>query len=105
MIRSVLISVILSAILIFAVLRMHSVYERGLPEPVAGIDIYDDRITYRTGVYTTLSQLQIGLKATIDRPERVKLHDCARIDDFEVVVDMLRAHGQTQFEVELPRGC
>jgi hypothetical protein len=105
MIRTVFISVALLAILIFAILRMQSVYEEGLPERVLSIDIYNNEIVFRTRSYETLSALAIGVRASTDKPEKVILHDCARIEDFESVVELLRAQGQTQFDVELPDDC
>ena len=105
MIRSVLFSVFLSAILIYAVLQIHSVYEEGLAARVTRIDIYSDRITYRTSHYETPSMLGIGLQAVKDPPQKVALHDCSRMEDFEAVIDLVRDQGYTAFEIELTDTC
>lgn len=105
MTRGILFSVALSALLIYAVYRMVDMFERARPERVTRIDIYADRITYRTGSYQTPSRLAIGLKAAQDPPRQVGLHDCARMDDFAAVVDVLREQGYANFSVELPDNC
>lgn len=106
MVRSVLFSVALSAILIYAVLRVQSVYEsRMAVERVTAIHIYADRITYRTNQYATMSLLANGLKAVNDPPRMVALHDCARMNDFEAVLDLIRGQGYSDFEIELPEHC
>jgi hypothetical protein len=78
------------------------------PDPgprVTRIDIYADRITYRTGVYETPSALAIGLAASSDPPRLVALHDCERLDVFEQVLDAVRAETEYSFQVELPDDC
>lgn len=78
------------------------------PEPeerVTRIDIYGDRIAYRTRVYETTSALAIGLKAVNDPPRLVELHDCARMDVFEDVVDLIRESGEYDFTAALPEDC
>ena len=105
MIRSVLFSVVLSAVLIYTVLRLHSVYEDGLAARVTSIDVYADRISYRTSQYPTVSRLRIGLLASNDPPKKVILHDCSRMSEFEAVIDMVREQGYTEFEIELPDSC
>jgi hypothetical protein len=105
MIRSVLFSVALSGILIFTVFRLHAVYQEGLALRVTRIDIYPDRITYRTNHYPTPSLLRIGLKAANDPPELIALHDCTRMDDFEAVIDLMREQGYTDFDIDLPDDC
>ena len=105
MIRSVLFSVALSAILIFTVLRLHAVYQDGLALRVTRIDVYSDRISYRTSHYPTPSLLRIGLKAANDPPRLIALHDCSRMDTFEAVIDLMREEGYTQFDVDLPENC
>lgn len=105
MIRSVLFSVALSAILIYAVLRMQAVYEATLAERVTRIDVFADRITYRMSHYSTPTLLGIGLKAANDPPEKLALHDCSRMGVFEAVIDEVREQGYTRFEIELPDAC
>lgn len=105
MIRSVLYSVALSGLLIYGVLRVESVYDETLAQRVTRIDIFADRITYRTSHYSSPSLLGIGLKAANDPPKMVALHDCARMDDLEAVLDELRLQGYTEFGIEMPDGC
>lgn len=105
MVRQVMFSVALSAIMIYAILRMQSVYEATLGERVTRVDIFADRITYRTSRYSTPTLLAIGIKAAQDPPEKLALHDCSRMDDFEAVLDALREQGYTDLEIELPDGC
>lgn len=106
MVRSVLFSIALSALLIFGVLQLQKSYEQRLAiNRVTRIDIYADRITYRMNNYATPSLLANALKAVHDPPQKVALHDCVRMDDFEAVLDIVREQGYTQFEVELPEGC
>ncbi len=105
MVRSVLFSVALSALLIFVVYRVVDIYQQAQPERVTRIDIHADRITYRTNRYPSPSLLEIGLKAANDPPRIVGLHACSRMDDLESVIDMLRELGYTRFEVELPDDC
>lgn len=105
MVRAVLFSVALSGFLIYGIFRLQAIYEEGLPERVVRIDIYTDRIAYRTSSYLTPSQLEIGIKAAKEPPEVVALHDCSRMQDFESVVDVLRSQGFTSFKVELPSDC
>ena len=103
MVRSVLFSVALSALLIYAILRLQSSYEQRLAfNLVTRIDIYADRITYRNNMYATPSLLANGLKAVRDPPQKVELHVCSRMDEFEDVLDVLRAQGYREFEIELP---
>jgi hypothetical protein len=105
MIRSVLFSVVLSAALIYTVLRLHSVYEEGLASRKTSIDIYTDQITYRTSHYPTASLLGIGLKAANDPPEKIALHDCDRQNEFEAVIEIVRELGYSDFEIEMPDFC
>jgi len=105
MIRGVLISVVLSGILIFAVLRVAALYEDGIAIGVTRIDIYADRITYRTGSYATPTLLEIGLRAANDPPQVLALHDCARQKDFESVVGVLRRLDYLNIEIQMPDDC
>lgn len=105
MVRGVMISVVLSGVLVFTVYRIYSVYQEGMPARVTRIDIYADRMTYRTNRYPTPSLLEIGLKAANDPPEVVALHDCSRRDDFETVIEILRELGYGSFDIELPDDC
>ena len=98
-------SVALSGFLIYGIFRLQSVYEERMPELVVRIDIYADRIAYRTGSYETPSQFEIGIKAAREPPEVVVLHECARMNEFETVVDILRSEGFKSFKVELPPDC
>jgi hypothetical protein len=103
MVRSVLSSVALLALLIYGVLRIQSAYEERLDfNRVTRVDIYADRITYRNNMYATTSLLANGLKAIKDPPRKVELHVCARMDEFADVLDVLRTEGYREFEVELP---
>ena len=74
-------------------------------ERVTRVDIYADRIEYRTGRYPSISALAIGLRVGRDEPRVVELHVCTRQADLEAVVDLLRARGQASFAVVLPQGC
>jgi len=105
MMRSVLISLLLSALMIFVVLRIAALLETAGPERVTRIDIYSDTITYRTSRYPTPSLLAIGLKAANDPPRLVAVHDCERMEVLEAVLQVIRDHGYTSFEVELPDNC
>lgn len=105
MVRGVLVSVALSAVLVFVVYRIYSVYQEGLPARVTRIDIYADRITYRTSRYATPSLLEIGLKAANDPPELVALHECSRRDELAMVIAILRKLHYGNFDVELPEDC
>lgn len=105
MIRGVLASVVLSGILIFAVYRVADLYDQGAEQRLTRIDIWTDRITYRTSQYATPSLLAIGLKAAGDPPRVLALHDCRRMDEFVVVVDIVREQGYSRFDIELPEDC
>jgi hypothetical protein len=105
MIRGVLFSVALSALLIYAVYRMVDLYEAAMPERVTRVDIYAEHITYRTSEYPSTSLFAVGLKAAHDPPKYLGLHDCTRMDTLGTVVEILRAEGYTSFEIELPDGC
>jgi hypothetical protein len=72
---------------------------------VTRIDIYTDRIEYRTGRYPSVAALAIGLKAARDEPRIVELHDCGRRGELEAVVDILRERGQASFSIVLPEDC
>ena len=89
----------------YAVFRMQFVYEAGMPERVTRVDIFADRITYRTSHYSTPRLLEIGIKAANDPPKKLALHDCARMDEFEQVLDSLRELGYASLEIELPDNC
>jgi hypothetical protein len=103
MVRSVLFSVALSALMIYAVLQLQSTYEQRLAvNRVTRIDIYADRITYRNNLYATTSLLANGLEAVKDPPQKVELHVCSRMSDFEAVLDVVRKQGYSEFEIELP---
>jgi hypothetical protein len=107
MVRSVLFSVALLAILMYAILKLQSAYEEGRMSAVrvTTIDIYADRITYRNNVYSTPSLLSNGLKAVHDPPQRVELHVCSRMNVFEAVLEVVREQGYSEFEVKFPGGC
>jgi hypothetical protein len=105
MIRSVLISLVLSALLIFVVLRVAALFETAAPERVTRIDIYSDTITYRMSRYPTPSRLAIGLKAVNDPPRLLAVHDCERMEVLEAVLQVVREQGYTSFEVQLPDDC
>jgi len=103
--RTLLISVALLGLMAFMMVRWESFYTAAQPPLVTRIDIYSDRMTYRTGVYATTTALDIGLKAANDPPEVVELHDCARRSDLEAVLDLLRAQGTFRFDIVLPESC
>ena len=105
MIRSVLYSVALSGLLIYGVLRIEAVYDETLERRVTRVDIFADRITYRTSSYSSPSLFAIGLKAANDPPKLVALHACERMDDLEAVLHELRSLGYTAFGVQLPESC
>jgi len=105
MIRGVMFSLALSLLLLFAVFRLQAVYLEGLPERVTRVDIYADRIAYRTGSYQTQTQFAIGLKAAQDPPRKIALHDCSRMAILEGVIDILREQDMSSFEIELPDDC
>ena len=105
MIRNVMFSVVLSGLMIYAVVRMVAVYQEGVPERITRIDIYADRISYRTSNYATPSLLSVGLQAAQDPPKKLALHDCSRMDDFEAVVGVLREQGYINIDIELPDDC
>lgn len=105
MLKAILFSVALSALLIYGMLRLQTIYEARQPERVVRIDIHPDRITYRTGSYATASLLAIGIKAAGEPPEIVALHSCERMADLEAVVDLLREQDYMSFAVELPTDC
>lgn len=76
------------------------------PEPrVTKIDIYGDHFEYRTRRYETPSALAIGLQAGRQEPEVIELHDCARRDALEDVIDVVRARGHYAFSVVVPEDC
>jgi hypothetical protein len=105
MVRSVLFSVGLSLLLIYGVLRLQAMYQETLSPGVMRVDIYADRITYRTNRYPNASLFGIGLKAAKVAPDIVVLHDCQRMDDFEEVIDELRSQGYSGFELDIPNDC
>jgi hypothetical protein len=105
MIRGVLFSVALSGLLIYGVYRMVDMYQDATPARVTRVDIYSDHIAYRTSNYPTPSRFAIGLQAANDPPRKLSLHDCARMDTFEAVVEILRKQGFTSFDIELPDDC
>lgn len=105
MVRGVLFSVALSALLVYAVYRMVDLYESALPERATRVDIYADHITYRTSDYPSITLFAVGLKAGRDPPKYLGLHACERMDTLEDVVDILRSEGYTSFEIELPDDC
>ena len=69
------------------------------------VDVYADRIEYRTGRYPTPSALAIAIRAAHDPPEVIELHDCARRGDLEGVIEAVRASGAQTFSVVLPNDC
>ena len=105
MIRGVLFSVVLSAILVFAVYRIADMLERASPAPVTRVDIFADHITYRTSDYASVPRFATGLKTVNVPPQILALHDCAGTETFEAVLDILREQGFTSFSIELPRDC
>jgi hypothetical protein len=105
MVRGVLFSVALSALLIYGLFRMVDMYQRVTPELIVRVDIYGDRITYRTNAYATPSLFAIGLKAAREPPRRIELHDCSQREVFEAVIDIVRSEGYSSFEIALPPDC
>jgi hypothetical protein len=105
MIRSVLLSVVLLAVLLYAITRLVAMLQGAMPERVTRIDVYADRITYRAHTYETTSQLAVGLKAAGDPPQKLAVHDCARMDELAVILDLLRRQGMSNVDVELPDDC
>ena len=105
MVRSVLMSVAISALLIYGVFRLYDSYQARLPIGTTRVDIYSDRITYRTNYYLTARLFGYGLKAARVPPDVVALRDCQRMAEFEAVLDEIRAQGYTDFDIELPDNC
>ena len=105
MTRTLFISIALLGILAFLIMRWESFYNAAQPPIVTRVDIYTDRVTYRTGVYATTTALAIGLKAANDPPEVVELHDCTGRDQLEAVLDLLREQGTYRFDIVLPDHC
>ena len=105
MTRSVFFSLALSALLIYAVIRMVDLFERATPMPLTRVDVYADHIDYRTSRYPTPSRFAIGLKAVREPPAVLGLHDCASMDRFEAVLQILREEGYSSFAIELPEDC
>ena len=85
------------------VFRRDQVFPR--PQPIVPrVDIYSDRITYRTRSYETATGLAIGLKAANEPPSLIELHDCNQFELFEDTIDVVRADGDYQFELVMPEG-
>lgn len=105
MTRSILFSVALSALLIYGVLRLQSVYEAGLNTGITRVDIYSDRIDYRTNHYPTARLFGIGLQAAKVPPDMITLHDCLRMAEFEAVLDQVRDQGYSGYDISLPDDC
>lgn len=105
MTRTLLVSVALLGLMAFMMIRWESFYTSAQPPIVTRVDVYADHMTYRAGVYPTVTALGIGLKAANDPPEVVELHDCGRRDDLEAVLDLLREQGSFSFDIILPDHC
>jgi hypothetical protein len=105
MIRMVLISVTLLALIAYLMVRMVTIYNDAQPPRVTRVDVYADRLTYRTGIYETTSMLSIGLKAAKDPPRLLEVHGCEAVDRLPSVLDVLRENGAADFEIVLPDDC
>ena len=105
MVRSVLMSVAISGLLIYGVFRLYGVYQDRLPIGITRVDIYADRITYRTNYYSTARLFGYGLQAAKVPPDVVALRDCQSHAEFEAVLDVIRAQGYSDFAIELPDDC
>ena len=105
MFRMVFVSVILLGILTFLLVRIEGIYSASQPARVSRIDIYTDRLTYRTGVYETHRTLDIGLKAASDPPKLIEVHDCAAVGRLAAVIEVVRENGADEFEIVLPTAC
>lgn len=105
MIRMVLISVALLAMTAYLMFRVERIYTESQPPRVTRVDVYADRLTYRTGIYETPSTLAIGLKAANDPPRLVEVHGCDAVHRLASVLDVVRANGAADFEIVLPEGC
>ena len=105
MTRTMLVSLALLGLVVFLMFRWDAIYNSAQPPIVTRIDIYPDRLTYRTGVYQSVSALAIGLKAANDPPRLIELHDCDGTDRLGEVLDIVRANGDFEFEIVLPEDC
>jgi hypothetical protein len=105
MTRALLISVVCLGMLVYFLLRLESSYYDAQPPIVTRIDVYADRITYRTGVYQSISALSIGLKAARDPPAVIALHDCDGFERLQAVIQAVRAEVPGDFEIALPEDC
>jgi hypothetical protein len=105
MIRAVLISVGLLGLVVYFMYRWQAMVMDGQPPALTRLDIYQDRITYRNGIYSGPSTLAIALKANRNPPRLIEVHSCDALVKLSAVVDVVRAEGALDFEILLPEDC
>lgn len=101
-----LVSVALLGVITFLLLRFEATYMEGQPPILTRLDIYEYGVTYRTGIYTTMTALAVGLEAAPrDPPQIVELHYCDGTDKLEEVLELLRSRETFRFGIVLPEDC
>lgn len=105
MTRMILVSVALLGMTCYFIFRWQAMVTAAQPPMLTRVDIYEDRLEYRSGIYASASTLAIALKANNLLPQVVAVRDCAAVSRLPEVLEVVRLAGAADFQIELPQDC
>lgn len=73
--------------------------------PPVRLDVFEDRFEYRYRTYPSLSALAIALDVSGEPLGVIRIRDCGALAHAQTVFELVRAHGEFDFEVVVPEAC
>ena len=73
--------------------------------PLVRLDVFEDRFEYRYRSYPSLSALEIALDVSGEPLGVIEVRECSAFPRVQAVLDLVRAHGEYDFEFVVPETC
>ncbi len=76
------------------------------PEPLlVELDVFGDRFEYRYRSYPSISALSIALEVSNEPLGVIEIRECAALPQLQSVLELVRARGDSDFDVIVPEIC
>lgn len=73
--------------------------------PPVRLEVFEDRFEYRYRAYPSLSALAIALDVSSEPLGVVRIRECGALPRARAVFELVRAHGEYDFEIVVPESC
>ena len=73
--------------------------------PPVRLDVFEDGFEYRFRTYPSLNALAIALDVSDEPLGVIRIRDCGALPRTQAVFELVRAHGEYDFEIVVPEAC